>query len=210
MTSGALPLILMLKLSQMGDTLNFYTDNADDFFNRTVELDLSALYQEFLPLLPAGGTILDAGCGSGRDSRYFMDKGFKIHAIDASTELARRASDFIGQAVEATRFEDFQSNVQFDGIWACASLLHTTPEQLPETILHLSSFLHSGGIFYMSFKYGQGETVRRNRLFSDMDESGLRVLESQLSSLALNKAWITEELRPNRENETWMNALWVK
>ena len=194
----------------MSDSISFYTDNAQDFYNRTVDINLENLYAEFLPLIPPGGAILDAGCGSGRDSRYFIDKGFRVHAIDASPELAGRASDLIGQTVEVTTFEQFRSEIQFNGIWACASLLHVPPALLPAAIGNLATALQSGGIFYMSFKYGQGQRIRGTRQFTDMDESGLEDLASQVTDLNLKKIWTTEDLRPDRSSEKWMNAIWVK
>jgi SAM-dependent methyltransferase len=198
------------KINTMSDSITFYTDNAEDFYKRTVNINLENLYNEFLPLIPTGGSILDAGCGSGRDSLYFISKGYQVHAIDAAPELAERASGLIGQTVEVTTFENFRSARRFNGIWACASLLHVSPHLLPAAIEHLASVLQSGGIFYMSFKYGRGQRTRGPRQFTDMDEAGLEDLASRISDLTLKKTWTTEDLRPDRSSEKWMNAIWVK
>ena len=194
----------------MNDTLSFYTDNAADFINRTSEMNLSALYAEFLPLIPRGGSILDAGCGSGRDSRYFISQGYTVHAIDAVPEIAKGASNLIGQPVEVATFENFRSDDKYYGIWACASLLHVPPTRLSDAIGNLAAHLRSGGIFYMSFKYGQGQRTRGLRQFTDMDESGLKTLASRIPSLTLKKTWTTEDLRPDRSTEKWMNALFIR
>ncbi len=194
----------------MSDSISFYSGNADDFYKRTVNLNLDALYSKFLPLIPSGGTILDAGCGSGRDSRYFIDKGFRVHAIDAAPEFAGRASDLIEQTVEVTTFEQFKSEIQFNGIWACASLLHVPPDSLPAAIGNLAATLRPGGIFYMSFKYGQGQRIHGTRQFTDMDESGLEALASRIPDITLKKTWTTEDLRPDRSTEKWMNALFIR
>lgn len=194
----------------MSETHDFYTKNAEDFFSRTVDLDLSAIYAEFLPLIPDGGLILDAGCGSGRDSRCFLDQGYIVHAIDAALELAEKATALIGQSVEIATFESFQSDSLFGGIWACASLLHVPQSELHNSINNLASNLKPNGVFYMSFKYGQGESRRGTRLFTDMDEAGLEELRLLLPGLNLNKSWKTADDRPDRKGEIWMNALWTK
>ena len=194
----------------MNTSSNFYSENAGDFISRTAELDVSSLYAEVLPLIPESGSILDAGCGSGRDARYFINRGYRVHAFDASKEIADHASNLIGQDVENTTFESFDTETIFDGIWACASLLHISPQKLPENIKNLACFLKTGGVFYMSFKYGQGVRMRGSRRFTDMDKSSIEKLGTQLPFLTLNKSWITGDIRPGRIGEKWMNALWIK
>ncbi len=134
----------------MCETLDFYVENTADFISRTSKLNLSALYAEFLPLIPPGGSILDAGCGSGRDSRYFINRGYTVPALDAASEMAEQASELIGEPVEVATFENFRSDSEYNGIWACASLLH-----VPQNASHLQP----GGILYMSFKYGHGQPL---------------------------------------------------
>ncbi len=194
----------------MSETLDFYANNAADFINRTTNLNLSALYADFLPFIPAGGSILDAGCGSGRDSRYFINQGYTVHAFDAVAEITRQASSLIDKTVEVATFENFRSDNKYDGIWACASLLHVPPDHLPDAIDNLAFHLRSGGAFYMSFKYGNGQRIHGIRHFTDMDESGLKVLTPRISALTLKKTWTTEDLRPERSSEKWLNAIWIK
>ena len=73
-------------------TVDYYNENAQSFFETTVNADMSLQLEDFIKLLPAGGYILDAGCGSGRDSLELKNRGFKIEAFDASKEMCRRAS----------------------------------------------------------------------------------------------------------------------
>ena len=193
----------------MSSTLSFYADNAEDFFRRTVSLDLEPLYRRFVPHLPAGGAVLDAGCGSGRDSAAFLQAGFAVTAFDAVPELARRAAELTGLEVAVSRFDEFHSRIPFDGIWASASLLHVPEGDLPGVIRHLAGFLKPGGVFYMSFKHGNGETVRGPRRFTDMDEDGFARLADALSgTLALSETWTSEDTRLMRDGERWMNGLW--
>lgn len=194
----------------MNRTLSWYSENARDFVDRTVGIDCRALYDRFLPRLPADARILDAGCGSGRDSRAFLDAGYDVHAMDAVQELVEKAGRLTGLDVEVCRFEEFHTEQAFDGIWACASLLHVPETELPDTMIHLALSLKVDGLFYTSFKYGSGETVRGPRSFTDMDENGLIRLDRQIQVLSLTDSWITEDQRLRRKGEKWMNAIWRK
>lgn len=111
-------------------TDNYYDVNGQSFFNRSVTLDVSAIREAFLAYLPAGGRILDAGCGSGRDTKYFAERGYKVTAFDASETMARLAAEFTGQPVQQMRFEDVAYENEFDGIWTAATLLHVPRKSL--------------------------------------------------------------------------------
>ncbi len=198
--------IQLLAELPMEKTSDFYTKNAQAFFDSTVSVDAEELYRHFLPHIPAGGRILDAGCGSGRDANVFLRRGFQVAAFDASEPLAALASELLGQKVSKCLFREFSSEDFFDGIWACASLLHVPLEELSETMRHLSSFLKAGGCFYCSFKYGQGEAEVGERHFTYMDEPGIEQL-AKVSDLRVYQCWITPDLRPGREDEKWLNAI---
>ena len=193
----------------MSQTIAFYEQNSDSFFDSTVAVDAQALYDQFLPLLPDKAHILDAGCGSGRDSLAFLKAGYQVTAFDGSLSMTERASALTGLPVMHSLFLDFNSERQFDGIWACASLLHIPLQDLPLTFSHLSSFLRTDGLFYCSFKLGDGEEKRGGRHFTNLDEQGL---EQILNTTDLNiaRTWTTQDLRPGRENEHWLNAILKK
>lgn len=190
-------------------SVDFYNHNAKSFFDATKDVDVSSLMSHFLPLIPTGGHILDAGCGSGRDSKIFKSMGYRLCAIDASEELAAIASQHIGQAVEVCTFADFQYDYQLDGIWACASLLHVCPKDLPQIFSHLFSFLLKGGIFYCSFKYGSDDIERDGRHFTHCDETRLRHFLYGMN-VSIHEMWCTVDLRKERENEQWLNAILIK
>ncbi|MCW7553916.1 methyltransferase domain-containing protein [Endozoicomonas gorgoniicola] len=187
----------------------YYDNNAKEFFSSTYQVDASDLYEEFLPLLKPQSLILDAGCGSGRDTLAFIQSGFKVTAFDASKDLAELASKHTGQTVAVAEFSNFQSNILFDAIWACASLLHVPPLNLPDVFNHLASFLKPEGIFYCSFKYGSGVTSRDGRQFTNVDENTLQKIILN-TSLKIHKKWITRDLRTDRKSEKWMNAIFYK
>lgn len=192
----------------MPQTIAFYEQNSDSFFDSTVTVDAQALYDQFLPLLAEQANVLDAGCGSGRDSLAFLKAGYRISAFDGSQSMAERASGLTGLDVKHSLFLDFKSYETFDAIWACASLLHVPLQELSSTFSHLSSFLKVDGLFYCSFKLGEGEEKRGGRHFTNLNEKGLEVVLDR-TDLTIARAWITQDLRPGR-NEYWLNAILKK
>ncbi len=192
----------------MGDTtITYYTENAQAFFADTVAVGMDSLYARFLPQIPPGGHILDAGCGSGRDTLAFLQAGYRVTAFDASPTLAALAERLTGQPVQVLRFQDLAWQRGFDGIWACASLLHVPAADLPEALGRLALALRPGGVLYASFKYGQDSREHRGRRFTDLDEARLRTLLGQVPGLTERETWVTEDLRPGRAAERWLNTL---
>lgn len=194
----------------MSITNQYYNENAQSFFDTTVNVDVKKLYDRFLPRIKSHGKILDAGCGSGRDSKNFLNLGYNVVAFDANESLVKLASKHLGQAVTLATFESFDAKAEsFDAIWACASLLHVPSKELPSTFLRLCELLKPDGVFYCSFKYGNTEQIRNGRFFADMDE---QTLADTLSStqLKVEETWISADARPGREAEQWLNAILVK
>ncbi len=188
-------------------TLNYYNQNAQSFSDSTLHVDMSALYAEFLPLIPKHGHILDAGCGSARDAMYFKQQGFTVSAFDASPELAKLASNYLQQAVEVKTFQQLNCTNKYNGIWCCASLLHVPKVELPQVFLKLQNALKPNGVLYVSFKYGTQERVHNGREFTDLNESALTALINSHTKLKILKQWQTVDQRPERESEVWLNAL---
>ncbi|WP_350433267.1 class I SAM-dependent methyltransferase [Shewanella sp. H8] len=190
-------------------TIAFYDQHSQDFFESTVNVDVSELYYAFLSNLPTNARILDAGCGSGRDTKAFIQMGFNVTAIDASAELAKVATDYIGQHVTVCTFDQIDPTLTFDAIWACASLLHVDASVLPDTFTHLANTLVDNGAFYCSFKYGIQDRTHNGRFFTDADESRLQQWLKN-TGLIIKHTWITADARPDRENEKWLNAILIK
>ena len=188
-------------------TLSYYNQNAQSFSDSTLHVDMSALYREFLPLIPKHGHILDAGCGSARDAAYFKQQGFTVSAFDASTELAKIASTHLQQPVEVKTFQQLDCSNLYDGIWCCASLLHVPKNELPQVFLNLQHALKPNGVLYVSFKYGDTEREHNGREFTDLNEEGLTALITQHTDLKIIKQWQSVDQRPERESEVWLNAL---
>jgi len=191
------------------DTLDYYAINARGFVESTVAVDMRPLYQHFLPRLSRQAHILDVGCGSGRDSRYFRQQGHQIIAIDASRQVAALAEKEIQQPVKVQRVQDIRYRQEFDGIWASASLLHVPAKELSDVFQRLSNALKPGGVLYCSFKYGRGEHWRSGRRFTDLDQQGLERSLSQVDGLSIAELWISADRRPCRGAEQWLNTVLI-
>jgi superfamily II DNA or RNA helicase/SAM-dependent methyltransferase len=191
----------------MTDTVGYYNRNAARYVADTVEVNVSALRERFLAEIPAGGFILDAGCGSGRDSLAFLQHSYRVRAFDAAPEIARLAAELIKQPVQVQRFEELDERAAYDGIWACASLLHLPAAELPNALQRLWAALKPDGVLYLSLKHGDGERVdAEGRHFTDATEARLRDWLAVLPEVAAIDCWLTPDQRPNRP-ETWLNAL---
>ena len=191
------------------ENLHYYEQHAAAFFEATVTVDMLELHERFLPLIPDGGHILDAGCGSGRDAKAFAAKGYRVTTFDASPALAKLASAHIRQPVPVRAFHEIEEIACYDGIWACASLLHLPAQAIPEAIGRLWAALKPGGCFYFSFKHGRGERQHNGRHFTDTDETTVASWLANLPNLASHEVWLTQDQRPER-NETWLNVLVFK
>lgn len=191
----------------MDKTLDYYDRIAEAFAADTRDADVGELHELFLSHLPAGARILDLGCGSGRDSRLFLGKGYDVTAVDGSKEFCRIASDLIGQEVLCRTFEELDFEEEFDGVWACASILHVPSERLPGVIARISRALKRGGFFYASFKYGVFEGERNGRYFTDLDEAGFAALIAGFPEFGIVETRITSDVRPGRAEEKWLNVV---
>lgn len=184
----------------------YYNENADDFYNATCDVDLSDIYNKFEKYLPEKAHILDAGCGSGRDSKYFLSKGYEVSAIDASREMAARAKVLTGLNVREMYFQDIRDIEVYDAIWTCASLLHVPKKDIHEVLQKLTKSLKVSGVWYMSFKYGDTEREKDNRLFNDYTEGTLQNLISNYPQLSILELWLTDDRREDRSDK-WINVI---
>ena len=160
----------------MNKTINYYNSNADNFVAGTISVGFQDIQKKFTDKLPKGATILDFGCGSGRDVKYFLENGFCVSAIDGSIELCKRANKYTGVDVKNILFQEFSEKEKYDGIWACSSILHLSLIELKNVIRQMERAVKSGGIIYTSFKYGTFEGERNGRYFIDMTEDTFALL----------------------------------
>ena len=194
----------------MNDTLSYYEQNAKEFVAGTIDVDMSTHHRRFLEYLPPQASILDLGCGSGRDSKYFADLGHRVTAVDGSPELCRLAQRVTGFPVRCLMFEELDYSNAFDGVWACASLLHVEKEKMQHMLNLVAQSMKNSGIMYVSYKYGSGQHTENGRFYSDYTDADIPVLFPKSGPLSCIKWWITQDERPERSSEKWINILCQK
>ena len=187
-------------------TIRYYNENAKDFCAGTIGADMSVCRGKFVTYLQKGAKILDAGCGSGRDSKVFLDMGFDVVAMDASIEVCKEAEGYLNRPVLCQTFEGMDFVDAFDGIWACASLLHVAKSEIDFVMEKMKRALKDRGIMYVSFKYGENEREKDGRFFSDYtEESLIQLLERH--SFTIEEIFVSCDVRKEREGERWVNAM---
>ena len=195
------------KRFMKNNTLNYYNTNATSFVSSTRSVDFTQTQDRFLRLLPSAAAILDFGCGSGRDTKYFLDAGMQVDATDGSEELCRLASEYTGIPVRQMLFEELDAKAQYDGIWACSSILHLSQESLKDVLKKMIAALKEHGIIYTSFKYGTFEGERNGRFFTDFTEETFRDFVADVDGIRIEEMWITGDVRPGRGDERWLNLI---
>lgn len=191
----------------LNKTINYYDTNAKEFVEGTLNVNFKATQDKFVNKLPAKGYILDFGCGSGRDTKYFLAKDFNVDAIDGSIELCKIASEYTNIKVRHMYFNELSIVNKYDGIWACSSILHLSLDDLVDVFKRMSKALKDEGIIYTSFKYGDFSGERNGRFFTDMTEDSFAKLIANVDNLKVEEQWITADVRPQRGNEKWLNLI---
>lgn len=163
------------------DTLEYYNNNAKVYCEQTLFGHLQENYDKFLKYLYHGAYILDFGYGSGRDSKYFMEKGYKVKSIDGSKEMCKLASKYINQEVNCMKFEDLNDINTYDGIWACFSILHIEKENLPNTLIKMIEALKGNGIIYTSFKIGTGYEIKDGKYYNYLTKNEMIEVLNKIS-----------------------------
>ena len=187
-------------------TLDYYNQNANTFFEGTVSVNFKEVQDKFLEVLP-GKKILDFGCGSGRDTKYFLDNGYDVIAIDGSIELCKKASEYTGIEVKHMLFQELNDKDTYDGIWACSSILHLNKEELKPVLLKMVEALKKQGIIYTSFKYGDFEGERNGRYFSNFTIESFKEYVQDISTIQIEEYWLSGDVRKGREDEQWLNLI---
>lgn len=191
----------------MDKTIEYYNQNADMFAQGTRLVDFTIVQERFRKMLPVGSRILDFGCGSGRDTKYFLEKGYQVAATDGSAELCRLAGSFTGIKVKEMLFQELDEIGVYDGIWACSSILHLPKQELLPVIRKMCDALKDNGVIYTSFKYGDFEGERNGRYFTDFTEDAFHEFIKAIPELMIEEEWITSDVRPGRGEEKWLNLI---
>ena len=194
----------------MTKTLSYYDENAASFSGSTLDVDFHDIQDEFLSLLSRKAYILDFGCGAGRDTKYFADKGYTVTAVDGSAKLCEIASQYTGLHVRQMFFSELDDVEKYDGIWACASILHLPKDELGGVFIKMRDALVHDGILYTSFKYGEFEGMRGGRYFTCFTMESLVAFVEQIGGLDIIKIWLSDDVREDRKDERWVNILLKK
>lgn len=195
----------MTKLKQ--EENSYYDLNAKAFIESTLKADMTEHYDKFLVYVPKHGSILDAGCGSGRDTKNFLDLGYQVEAFDNSIEMVKFATQFTGIEVKNHDFVSVQDNIKFDGIWACASLLHVSSAELIQILVKYKSILKPDGVMYISFKHGTDHYVKNGREFYCYTEDTIQSLISLVGDYDVLDTYVTGDVRDERSGEKWTSII---
>lgn len=203
-----------MNTERQQSTIAYYNTNAKAFIDRTVDIALTEIYKKFLDYIPAGGSmlsgevrILDAGCGSGRDTKYFIEQGYEIVAFDASSEVVKFATKFTGQEVLQLKFKEIEFENEFDAVWACASLLHVERSSIDSVLTKYANALVLGGILYVSLKLGDGDAIIDGRHFTFFSEDQLADMFANHAQFELLELWTTSDRQVARNEFEWLHAI---
>ena len=171
------------------DTIDYYNKYASKIFEDTVDRDTEELREEFLSHLQPGDTILDLGCGSGRDSLAFYDLGYDVTPLDASEEMCKLAEIHTGLEV-----------------WGCGALIHEPEDELEGILDKLADGLCQKGVLFLSFLEGDFEGIRSGRYFCEYTEEQLERILRETGRFEIIRLWRTEE-EGHDGGECWLNLL---
>jgi ubiquinone/menaquinone biosynthesis C-methylase UbiE len=148
-------------------TKTSYEKSVQRFTDCVEELASLESIHKFVCLLPRKGSVLDMGCGSGRDAKIFTKQGLSVTGIDFCENLLKiaKANAPLAKFELADMEEVNFSNATFDGVWACSSLSHISKKDLPTILNHIYAFLKPNGYFYLTVKKGKGEEMQEDDQF---------------------------------------------
>ena len=189
-------------------TFGYYETQASEYATRTRDLlcfpGLEWELLRFTSALRPGAVILDAGSGSGRDSRFFLSRGFRVIMLDRSEPLLREAQGFVGESEALCLVADLRElplcDHAVDGVWASGSLLHLARAEIQPAILEVRRVLSPHGHFGLSMKLGEGEEIRPDgRRFTYVSEAELRAFATSAGFSVI------DSIGPHRK--TWMTLI---
>lgn len=187
------------------DSIDYYEWYAASYYENTVNLNMEEALGRFLALLPENAEVLDLGCGTGRDTVYLEDAGCYVTPMDGSEQMCRLAEIYTDKEVLHMTFEEMEFEEVFDGIWACASLLHVEGKNMDRIMKKVVNALKPDGVLYMSFKYGDAEEIRNQRLFHDYTEETAYDMVMRQEGVRIVEMWQSDDVRGIETK--WLNLL---
>lgn len=192
------------------DTIEYYDKHADEFVASTKGIDMREFYERFEKYLSPHAHVLDLGCGSGRDSLHFFRRGYEVTALDPSAAMCKKTRELVNIPVHQIVAEDMTFKEEFDGIWACASLLHVPSSDMADVLRVIVNALKCDGVLYCSWKYGDSEREEDGRFFSDNTERKIKKIVRQIDRVEIVDIWVTEDLRDSKNFPKWLNVIMRK
>ncbi|NCJ08348.1 methyltransferase domain-containing protein [Synechococcales cyanobacterium C] len=186
-------------------TISYYDLNAEEYFIRLLGANIDIIYKKFLDYVPEGITILDAGCGSGRDTKYFAFLGHKVFSIDASQEMVEISTKYTQKKTHLMNFYDLKFENEFNAIWSMASLIHIPKNDMDYIVRLFTEALRVNGIWLISLKEGEGEEIEEDRLFNRYTEEEFRLLLEKHSCLQIEKLW--HSLDAIGRSQNWLTVI---
>ena len=194
-------------------SIDYYNNNSEKFIEDTFNANMKDLYESFEKELKKGCTILDIGCGSGRDSKYFAEKSYDVYAHDGSNLMIENAQKYIGHRAKVATFEEFNTkdlydrDIKFDGMWACASLIHIEEDKVFDIVNNYLKYLKICGVFFMSFKLRSQNHEKDGRIFTNYTREKLEDLLARFDELEIIEIIETLDVRDGRDDEGWISAI---
>jgi len=139
----------------MHKTLSYYESNAKELSKRYESAKMDNIHTLLKSTFPANSSLLEIGCGSGRDASFMYQNGYDVLAIDGSREMiaeARVCHPELDERLEVIKIPDelnFEPS-SFDGVYSIATLMHLEKEAIDHTIEKITSILKPGGKFFFS------------------------------------------------------------
>lgn len=189
------------------DSIDYYNRYAIPYFNETVGLNMEAMLDEFIELLPENAEVLDLGCGSGRDTVYLDEEGFAVTAMDGSSKMCELASIHTGKEVLHLTIEEMEFCDVFHGIWACAVLGHIEPSEAEYVMKKILRALKDEGILYFSVRKGDRNGIYNGRYYCDYSRSEIEELLDKFDTVEVIRIWKTQDVRTGNEEDQWYNVL---
>jgi SAM-dependent methyltransferase len=189
-------------------TIAFYDNNATSYFDSTFSIDMTEIYKKVRAYVPNGGSVLDAGCGVGRDTQYFIRHGFKVSSFDASARMVELCNQYPFTFCEQKSFADIDYPPTFDLVWACASLLHLNESEFENAISRLVKTLGPDGYFYFSLKKKIDNSKTAKRDFYTYGDDYIH--ELLVTRYKLTEVEIWESGSELSDNETFKNYLYQR
>ena len=187
------------------ETREFYDGDPQGYSDNTVECDVSDILGRFASHLNPGSRVLDLGCGSGRDTIALRSMGFSVVPVDGSQGMCLTAERNTGDAVRRLDMLELDYEGEFDGVWACASMLHLREGEIPRALALVRRALRDGGVLYVSFKDGTFSGRRDGRWYTDMTPGAMTTALTSAGFVATD-VWHSVD----RRGTVWANGLFSK